>query len=100
MQLHFASGLLCHLIVLLLILSIEGLIRIFLIVRLVFGAAAHATLDTEQLICYTRSALADIIASLQGSDGGVIAASEVQELLTMIHDILNSVVSKQFGNMA
>ena len=42
------------------------------------GAVAHATLDTEQLISHTRTAL---VASFQGSDGGVIATSEVHELL-------------------
>ena len=40
----------------------------------IIGANAHATLDTEQLISHTRSALVDIIASLQCSEGGVIAA--------------------------
>ena len=38
------------------------------------GAVAHATLDTEQLISHNRTALVDIIASLWGSDGRVIAA--------------------------
>ena len=38
-----------------------------------FGAAAHATLDTQQLISYTRVALIDAVASIQGSDGDVIA---------------------------
>ena len=36
--------------------------------------AAHATLDTEQYISHTRTAVVDTIASVQGSDGGVIAA--------------------------
>ena len=31
--------------------------------------AAHATLDTEQLISHTRTAPVDTIASLQGSGG-------------------------------
>ena len=64
------------------------------------GAAAHATLDTEQLISHTRTVLVHKIASLQGSDGGVTAASEVHELLTKIHNILDSAVSKHFGNKA
>ena len=38
------------------------------------GAVVHVTLDTEQLISHTQTALIDTIASLQGSDGGVIAA--------------------------
>ena len=42
----------------------------------------------------------DNIASLQVSDGGVIAASEVHELLTKIHDILDNAMSKLVGNTA
>ena len=38
--------------------------------------------------------------SLHGSDGGVIAAAEVHELLTKIHNILDSAVSKWVGNPA
>ena len=53
-------------------------------------AAAHATLDTEYLISYTRAGLVDTIIPLQGPDGGIIAASEVYELHTRIHDILDS----------
>ena len=64
------------------------------------GAAAYTTLDTEQLLFHTRTVLIDIIASLQGSDGGVITASEVHELPTKIHDILASAVSNWVGNMA
>ena len=60
-------------------------------------AAAHATLDTEQLISCTRASLVDAIASLQGSDGRVISVLGVHELLTKIHDILGSAVSKQVG---
>ena len=63
------------------------------------GAAAHATLDTEQLISDRRTSLVDSIASAQGFDVGVIAASEVHELLTQIHHILCSAVSKQVGNL-
>ena len=43
--------------------------------------------------------LVETTASLLGSDGGVIAASEVHEILTKIHDILGSDVSKQVSNM-
>ena len=37
------------------------------------GAAAYATLDTEEVVSLTRTALVDFVASLHGSDGGVIA---------------------------
>ena len=60
--------------------------------------AAHTTLDTQHLISHAQSALADTIGSLQGSDGGVIGNSEVHELLTKIHDILDNAVSTWFGN--
>ena len=56
-------------------------------------AAAYATLDTEQLISHTRTALADTIASLLDSDG-VIPVSEVHELVAKIHDILDNAVAK------
>ena len=45
------------------------------------GSSAHITVGTEWLISHTRTALTDTVASLQGSDGGVIAASEVHELI-------------------
>ena len=64
------------------------------------GAAVHATLDTVQLISHTRATLGDTIASLQGSNKAVIAASEVHALLSKIHDILDSVLSKWDHNMA
>ena len=64
------------------------------------GTAAQATLDTEQLISCTRSVLVDTIASLQGSDGGMIAVSKIHEVLANVHDILDNVVYKQVGNMA
>ena len=44
------------------------------------GAAAHATLGTEQLISYLRVSLVDTISSLPDSEGGVIPVSEVCEL--------------------
>ena len=37
------------------------------------GTVDHATLDTEQLISCTRTALIDTIAFLQDSHGGVIS---------------------------
>ena len=37
--------------------------------------------------------MVDTSASLQGSDGGVIAALEVHELLTKIYDILDNALS-------
>ena len=57
-------------------------------------AVAHASLGTEQLISCTRTALVDTTAFLQGSKGGLIAASEVHGLLTKFPDILDSAVSK------
>ena len=62
------------------------------------GAAASGTLDTEQLISHTRATLVDTIASVYGSDRGVISVSEVHELLTTIYDILDSATSKQVGS--
>ena len=56
--------------------------------------AAHATLDTQQLISCTRT------ASLQNLDGGVIPDQEVHELLNKIYDIMNNVLSKWAGNTA
>ena len=62
------------------------------------GVAAYPTMDTEQLISHTRTAVVDTIASLQDWEGNVIAASEVHELLTKIHDILDNTVPKWVGN--
>ena len=42
--------------------------------------------------------LVDTTASLQGSDVDVIAGSEMHELLTNIHDILDNAVPKWVGN--
>ena len=74
-------------------LPIRRLIRVFLVFTGIC-AAAHATLNTVQLISYTRTTLLDTFASLQDSDGEVIPSSEVHELLTKIHDILDNAVSK------
>ena len=59
---------------------------------------AYATLDTEQLVSNTRTAVVNTIASLQDSDGGVIPVQEVLELLTKIWHILDNAVSKWVGN--
>ena len=64
------------------------------------GAGAHATFDTEQLISHTRTSHVDTIALLQGSDGGVIPVSEVHELLSKIHDVIDNSMSKQMANTA
>ena len=53
------------------------------------GAAAHVILDTKQLISCTRT-----VASLWDSDGGVITTSQLHELCTKIHDILDNALSK------
>ena len=58
------------------------------------GAAAHATLDTEQLISHLQVALVDTLSSLPEAEGDVIPVSEVCELLLQIHGILDKVVSK------
>ena len=58
------------------------------------GAAAHATLDTEQLISHLRIALVDTLSSPPNSEGGVTPVSKVCELLIKVHDILDNAVSK------
>ena len=58
------------------------------------GAAAHATLDTEQLISHLRVALVDTLYSLPDSEEGIKPVSEVCELLLKVHDILDNAVSK------
>ena len=64
------------------------------------AAAAHATLDMEQLIPCLWVALVDTLSSLPQAEGGVIPVSEVCELLLRIHEILDKAVSKQVGNSA
>ena len=64
------------------------------------GAAAHDTLDMEQLISCLRVALIDTISSLPDSEGGVIPVSKVCVLLMKVHDILDNAVSKWVGNSA
>ena len=58
------------------------------------GAAAHATLDAEQLISCLRVALLDTLSFLPNTEGGIIPVPEVHELLLRIHLILDSAVSK------
>ena len=58
------------------------------------GAAAHTTLDTEQLTSCLRVALVDTVSSLPDSEGVVISVSEVCQLLLKVHDILDNAVSK------
>ena len=49
----------------------------------------------------TRTALVDAIVSFQGSDGGITPVSEVHDLLTTCHDILDKCyISKWVGNTA
>ena len=94
-----ASGLLCHVIISLWIQPIRGQTRVFLTFKLT-AAATHDTLDTEQFISHTRTVLVDTIACLQGSDGSLIAVSEMHELLTKTQYIIDSAVSKWVGNVA
>ena len=47
-----------------------------------------------------KTALADTIASVQSSDGGIFLVSKVHGLLTKMHDILDNSVSKWAGNTA
>ena len=59
------------------------------------GAAARATLDTEQLISHLRVSLVDTLSSLPETEGDIIPVSEVCELLLRIHGILDKALSKQ-----
>ena len=61
-------------------------------------AAAYATWAKKQLISHIRTTLGNTIVPLQGSDGGIIPISEVHELLTKIHDILDCATSPWVGN--
>ena len=54
----------------------------------------------EQLISDLRVALVDTVSSQPNSKGGVIPVSEVHELLTKVHDILDSTATKWVGNSA
>ena len=62
--------------------------------------AAHANLNTEQLISHKRGALFDTVSCIQDSERGVISVSEMHELLTRIHDILDKVMFKLVGDRA
>ena len=64
------------------------------------GAAAYATLDTEQLISHLRVGLLDTLFPLPNSERGIIPVSEVHELLLRVHNILDNTVSNQVGNFA
>ena len=63
-------------------------------------AAAHGTLDMEQLISHLQVSLVDTFSSLPEAEGDVIPVSEVCELLLQIHGILDKAVSKRVGNSA
>ena len=56
-----------------------------------YSTAAHATLNTEQLISHIRVIIIDTIASLQGSDRWIISVSDVHDV-PKIHDILDNAV--------
>ena len=58
------------------------------------GAAAHATLDSEQLISHLRVAFLHTLSSLPDSEGGIIPVSELHDLLLKVHNILDMAVSK------
>ena len=53
---------------------------------------------TQRILFLITELLLFMKLPLLSSDGEVIAASEENKLLTRIHDILESVVSKQVGN--
>ena len=57
-------------------------------------------LFTQSSLFSTMTVLVNTIASLQGLLDGVIAASEVHELPTKTHNILDNAVSEQVGNTA
>ena len=80
-------------------LPIRRLIRVLLISRLPL-VQELMPLQAQQLISDTRTTLVDTVTSMQGSDGGVIAASGVHEYLIKIHDIQDSAVFKWVGNTA
>ena len=64
------------------------------------GTATYSTLYTQQLFSHTKTALVHTTVSQQNSDGGVILALEVHELLSKIQDILDNAIAKQFCNIA
>ena len=63
------------------------------------SAAAHAILETEQLISHTRTAVIDTIYNVLRK-GEVIPISKIHELLTKVHDILDGAASKWVGDTA
>ena len=58
------------------------------------GAAAHATLDIEQLISHLQVALFDTLSSLPEAEGDVIAVSEVCGITSLDSQHLDKAVSK------
>ena len=64
------------------------------------SAVAHATVDTEQLISHSRAALVDTVASLLGSNDGMIAALKCMNYLLRLMTFWECAVSKQVGNLA
>ena len=58
------------------------------------GGAAHATLDTEQLISCLRIAFLILFPLYPILRGGILSVSEVHKLLLRVHNILYSAVSK------
>ena len=58
------------------------------------SAATPAILETEQLTSPIRIAMMDTFTSVQGSDGEDIPVSEVYDLLSTIHNILDNTVLK------
>ena len=63
-------------------------------------AAAHATLDMEQLIPHLIVSLVGTLSSLPNSEGGVIPVSEVYELPLKVYDFLDNAVFKWAGDSA
>ena len=55
---------------------------------------------TQSSSFLTPFALADTSSSLQDSKEGMVSVSEVHELLTKNHGILDNGMSKQIGNTA
>ena len=63
------------------------------------SAVVLATLQEEQLISHTKTAIIDTTTSLQGSNGEVFLGPEVLDLPPKIFDILDKAVSKLVGNI-
>ena len=63
------------------------------------GAAAHATLNTEQFISHLRVALVDTISSLPNSEGEVIPLSEVCKLHIKIMTFWTMLCLNELGTL-